>query len=118
LQAGTLNIPEPAYLPGKNDCKVPFVLVGDEDIALSNAMMRPYGGKDLPQNKMVFNYRLSRASRFIECSLGILTNMWRIFHGPLNVNIELAIDTIKACVVLHSFVRLNDGYLHEESLKL
>jgi hypothetical protein len=59
LQAGTLNIPEPAYLSGKNDCKMPFVLVGDEAFALSNAMMRPYGGKVLPQNKTVFNYRLS-----------------------------------------------------------
>jgi hypothetical protein len=116
LQAGTLNIPEPAYLPGKNDCKMPFVLVGDEAFALSNAMMRPYGGKDLPQNKTVFNYCLSRARRFIECSFGILTNKWRIFHRPLNVNIELAIDIIKACVVLHNFVRLRVGYLHEESL--
>jgi hypothetical protein len=79
-------------------------------------MMRPYGGKDSPQNKMVFNYRLPRARRFIECSFGILTNKWRIFHRPLNVSIELAIDIIKACVVLHNFVRLRDGYLHEESL--
>jgi len=65
--------------------------------------------------KTVFNYRLSRARRFIECLFGILTNKWRIFHRPLNVNIELAIDIIKACVVLHNFVRLRDGYLHEES---
>jgi hypothetical protein len=34
----------------------------------------------------------------------------------LNVNIELAIDIIKSCAVLHNFVRLRDGYLHEESL--
>jgi hypothetical protein len=53
---------------------MPFVPVGDEAFALSNAMMRPYGGKDLPQNKTVFNYRLSQAPRFIECSFGILTN--------------------------------------------
>jgi hypothetical protein len=66
LQAGTLNIPEPAYLPRKNYFKMPFVLVGDEAFALSNAMMCPYGGKYLPQNKTVFNYRLSRAPRFIE----------------------------------------------------
>jgi len=51
LQAGTLNIPELHIYPEKNDCKMPFVLVGDEAFALSNAMMRPYGGKDLPQNK-------------------------------------------------------------------
>jgi len=116
FQAGTLNIPEPAYLPGKNDCKMPFVLVGEEAFALSNSMMRPYGGKNLPQNKTVFNYRLSRARHFIECSFGVLTNKWRIFHRPFNVNIELPIDIIKACVVLHNFVRLRDGYLHEDSL--
>ena len=33
----------------------------------------------------------------------------------MNVNIILVIDIIKACVVLHNFVRLRDGYLHEES---
>jgi hypothetical protein len=45
LQAGTLTIPEPAYLPGKIDCKMPFVLVGDEAFALSNTMIHPYGAR-------------------------------------------------------------------------
>lgn len=57
----------------------------------------------------MFNYRLSRARRFIECTFGIFSNKWRIFHRPLNVSEEFAEDIIKACVILHNFVRIWDG---------
>jgi hypothetical protein len=116
LRAGSLNIPDATFLPGKSDMKMPFVLVGDEAFAMTNAMLRPYGGKNLCENKRVFNYRLSRARRFIECSFGILTNKWRIFHRPLNVNIDMVVDIVKACVVLHNFVRVRDGYSHQDTL--
>ena len=33
--------------------KMPFVLVGDEAFAMTNAMLRPYGGKNLCENKSV-----------------------------------------------------------------
>jgi hypothetical protein len=105
LRAGSLDIPDATFLPGKSDMKMPFVLVGDKAFAMTNSMLRPYGGKNLSENKRVFNYRLSTARRFIECSFGILTNKWRIFHRPLNVNIYMAVDIVKACVVLHNFVR-------------
>lgn len=52
----------------------------------------------------IFNYRLSRASRCIECAFGILTNKWRVLHQPLIVTINFA-DIIKACCILHNFVR-------------
>jgi hypothetical protein len=79
-------------------------------------MLRPYGGKNLSENKSVFNYRLSRARRFIECSFGILANKWRIFHRQLNVNLDMAVDIVKVCVVLHNFVRVRDGYSHQDTL--
>ncbi len=116
LQEGILDIPGPNYLPGTNDYKLPYVLIGDEAFALTQSMMRPYGGKHLALKQRIYNYRLSRARRFIECSFGILTNKWRIFHRALNVDIELAIDIIKACVVLHNFVRIRDGYVHGDTI--
>lgn len=70
----------------------------------------------MSEAKRIFNNRLSRARRFIECSFGILSNKWRSFHGPLNVKIGSAIDIIKACVILHNFVRRRDGFSHEDSL--
>lgn len=88
---------------------MPFVIVGDEAFGLSLNVMRPYGGKHLSTQKKVFNYRLLRARRFIECTFGIFSNKWRIFHRPLNVSDEFAEDIIKACVILHNFVRIQDG---------
>lgn len=66
-----LNIPENSSLPESNEAKLPFVIVGDEAFGLSQNVMRPYGGNCLSMKKKVFNYRLSRARRFIECSFGI-----------------------------------------------
>jgi hypothetical protein len=41
LRAGSLDIPDTRFLPGKSDMKMPFVLVGDEAFAMTNAMLRP-----------------------------------------------------------------------------
>jgi hypothetical protein len=46
----------------------------------------------------------------VECAFGILSNKRRIFQLPLNVSPDLAADNVKACVVLHNFVRERDGY--------
>ena len=95
---------------------MPFVFVADVAFGLSQHILRPYAGKCLYQKKRIFNYRLSRARRLIECSFGILANKWRIFHVPLNVDLSLAEDIIKVCCVLHNFVRDRDGIQTEDSL--
>lgn len=103
-----LNIPDDSLLPGTSVPNLPYVIVGDEAFGLSQHIMRPYAGKNITIKKRVFNYRLSRARRLIECSFGILSNKWRIFHRPLNVSENFAEDIIKACVILHNFVRIRD----------
>jgi hypothetical protein len=45
-----------------------------------------------------------------------LSNKLRIFQQPLNVSPEYAVVVVKACVVLHNFVRQRDGYKFEDSL--
>jgi len=87
-----------------------YVIVGDEVFGLSENIMCPYGGNNLTMSKKIFNYRLSRARRYIECTFGILSNKWRTFHRPLNVKLDLAQNIIKACCILHNFVRVRDGY--------
>ena len=37
---------------------------------------------------------------------------------PLNVSPDFAVDIVKACVVLHNFVRERDGYKFEDALKV
>lgn len=79
-------------------------------------LLRPYSGKQLSIKKRIFNYRLSRARRNVEISFGILSNKWRIFHRPLNVSIDFAVDIVKACTILHNIVRKRDGYDYEDTL--
>lgn len=108
LQDGTLNIPNSSAITGITD-SVPYFFIGDEAFNISNNVLRPYAGHHLNYTKRVFNYRLSRARRYIECAFGILTHKWRIFQRPLNVNINLSIKIVKACCILHNFVRERHG---------
>jgi hypothetical protein len=103
-----LPIPAPKPLPGQQNA-TPFVIVGDEAFSISNNVMRPYSGKHLSVEQRIFNYRLSRARRYVECAFGILANKWRILHRAMNVKYEFATDIIKACCVLHNFVLNRDG---------
>ena len=48
------------------------MIVADEGLPLKRYLLRPYGGKYLPDEKRIFNYRLSRARRVSENAFGIL----------------------------------------------
>ncbi|XP_046388639.1 protein ALP1-like [Ischnura elegans] len=116
LDSGLLNIPENASSFQGFEEPMPFVIVGDEGFGLTTKLLRPYSGKCLDVKKRIFNYRLSRARRNIECSFGILANKWRIFHRPLNVEISLCESIIKVCCLLHNFVRERDGFKVEDTI--
>lgn len=115
LEKDQANLPRPQLLPGTKATMMPYTFVGDEAFFLSEFVMRPYTGKFLHYNKRIFNYRLCRALRFVECSFGILTNKWRIFHRAMDVKLDLVISIIKCCV-LHNYVRARDGYKYEDTL--
>lgn len=114
LNDGSLNIPKPRPLHATLQNDMPYVLVGDEAFPLSTNLLRPFGGTHLDHMKKIFNYRLSRARRYVECAFGILANKWRIFHRPLDVHPDTAIEIVKACTVLHNFVREKDGLNFED----
>lgn len=113
----SLNLPLPRPLPNEhNGQPVPFVFVADEAFALGEHVLRPFPAKNLTHEMKVFNYRLCRARRFVECAFGILANKWRIFHRPLDVSVDFADIVVKACCILHNFVRRRDGYNFEDTL--
>lgn len=116
LQEKKLNIPPPSAI-SQNGPLLPNVFIGDEAFSLQENLMRPYGGKNLPEKKKIFNYRLSRARRYIECTFGILANKWRIFHRPLNVNVDFAVDIVKSSCVLHNYVKQRDGNKFEDTFE-
>lgn len=88
MQDGTLSIPQPSPI-SVNYPPVSYSFVGDEAFGLSENMLRPFSGKHLTFEKIIFNYGLCRARRCIECSFGILSSKWKILNRPLNVSVEL-----------------------------
>lgn len=113
---GSLPLPKPKPLGTIVSESVPYVLLGDEGFGIHTNLMRPFAGTPHSITKRVFNYRHCRGRRYNECAFGILSNKWRIFHRPINVNEELAKKIIKTCCVLHNIVRVRDGYNFEDTL--
>ncbi|XP_056424381.1 uncharacterized protein LOC130363079 [Hyla sarda] len=104
LYAGTFMIPEPKPLPGTDGPALPHIIVADEAFQMSKNLLKPYSGRRLNPQRRIFNYRLTRARRYVECSFGILTNKWRILTTSIQVKPESVDKIIKACVVLHNFL--------------
>ena len=73
---------------------IPHVIVADEAFAMTKHVIRPYARKNLDVKKRVFNYRLSRARRFVECSFGILANKWRVFHTSIQLEHDFVEDIV------------------------
>ena len=53
----------------------------------ANKMARPH---------RVFNYRLSRARRIVECAFGILAQRFRIYNRRMQYSVETVIKIVKA----------------------
>jgi len=116
LYSGTLNLPQPKCLPNSSDnMPQPFVVVADEAFKLSTNLLKPYPSRQLTARKRVFNYRLSRCRRSVECAFGVLANKWRVFHTPIMVKPDTVDSIVKACCILHNFVRQRDGINFEDA---
>jgi len=113
-----LNIPKCQPLPGTTSPNMAYTFIGDEAFSLSQNMMRPFSGKLLSNTKRIFNYRLSRARRNVESAFGILSNKWKIFHKPINANLNLSILLVKTCCTLHNYVRTRDGLIFEDMMSV
>lgn len=114
----SLNMPDEKCLTSTTSPKVPYFVIADTAFGLHRHLIRPYTGTHLTLENRIFNFRLCRARRYIECAFGILSNKWRIFHRPLNVQPNFASDIVKACVVLHNYVRDTDGFLIEDTMSI
>lgn len=66
LNKGELNTPPPARLPGTAGVVAPYVFVGDEAFQLREDFLRPYPAKQLRDDRIIFNYRLSRARYYLK----------------------------------------------------
>lgn len=75
-------LPLAKNLPNTN-LSLPHFFVGDGIFPLRKNLMKPFAGRQLPLEKQIFNYRLSRARRTIENAFGILISRWKIFSTTI-----------------------------------
>ena len=66
--------------------------------------MRPFPRQDLNHAKKIFNYRISRARRCIECAFGILRPKWRFLATEVNISVKNCEELIKAACLLHNII--------------
>ncbi|XP_069610656.1 uncharacterized protein [Ranitomeya imitator] len=99
-----ITLPAPQPLPGTTH-PVPFVMVSDEAFPLMTNLLRPYPRRGLNAQKRIFNFRLSRARRVVECTFGIMVSQWRILNTTIQLDIRTVDSVVKACCVLHNYVR-------------
>ncbi|XP_044142903.1 putative nuclease HARBI1 [Bufo gargarizans] len=109
LRANLLALPESRRLAGYSGPPAPFVIVADEGFALTHHVMRPFPKRGLDLRGRIFNYRLTRARRYVECAFGILSSKWRVFLSSIQMDPENATLVIQACVVLHNFTRIHEA---------
>ncbi|KAF0711608.1 protein ALP1-like, partial [Aphis craccivora] len=107
LYKDKLNIPEPVVLPNTSANPQPYMK--------RLLYIGPYPGRKLTDFRRVFNYRLSRAKRTVECAFRVLANKWRVLHTAIQVEPDFTDDIIKACCILHNFVRKRCGINYEDS---
>ncbi|XP_021960186.1 uncharacterized protein LOC110856052 [Folsomia candida] len=70
--------------------------------------MRPYPGKELSNERRIFNYRPSRARRVIENSFGIIAQRFSLLRSPIPATSQNVMNYVKACIALHNFLRTQD----------
>lgn len=104
LSADRLHLPEPSTIPNTN-IELPYMFVADEAFALMKNVMRPFPRRSLDDGKRIFNYRLSRARRQVECAFGVMSSTWRIMRKPIETAPAFATDIVKAVCVLHNFIQ-------------
>jgi hypothetical protein len=103
LDDKSLNIPDPAPLPG-DDQLVDFFMVGDEAFPLRKYLMKPFPSRNLTHAQRVYNYRLSRARRIVENAFGIMANRFRVFLKPMLVSTSKAELVVLAACTLHNML--------------
>ena len=113
IENNQLQIPKAAKLPNSNRV-LPYTFIGDDAFGLKPHMMKPYPLQNLPTDKRIFNYRLSRARRVVENVFGIAASRFRILRRPIISQVSKVVLITKAVVALHNFLmnisKTSDNY--------
>lgn len=109
LDANKLDLPCSTNLPNSTVI-APHVFIADEAYPLTENIMRPFPKQSLGESQELFNIRLSRARKTIECAFGILFAKWRIFSGTIETHPDTVDVIIQAACILHNTIIDKEGY--------
>lgn len=102
----TLDFPESASI---GNVKVPYFFIGDDAFPLTRRILKPFKGKDLSDEEILFNYRLSRARRCVENAFGILCAKWLCLKRTMFCKPDMAQKIVAACCLLHNYMLATTG---------
>ena len=116
-----LDMPDPKPFPNMPEAGVfPCCIVADKAFPLRPDLMRPYPrktkGQNLPLDKAVFNYRLSRARRIVENAFGILAQRWRLLNRRIQMDEDNVDYVIHAMCCLHNYLTETKEYTDSNTL--
>ncbi|CAH1986896.1 unnamed protein product [Acanthoscelides obtectus] len=111
ITQGNFEIPSPSPLThDEKRVPLPYYFAGDEAFPLTRYLMRPYPKRTLDNVKRIFNYRLSRGRKTIECAFGMAAEKFQVLNGPILCrDLGTVSNIIKAVCVLHNFVHAREG---------
>ena len=95
-----------------------FVILGDKAYLLKTYLRKPFSRKDLLREERVFNCRLSRARRCVECAFGILTAKWRLLNKAMEANFSKAGRRARCICLLRNFIIHLEGTTHDRSVPI
>ena len=84
-------------------------MVADEAFPLRETTLKPYPHRSLDVDKRIFNYRLSRASRVVKNSFGILANRFCIFLTQITIPPATVEKIVLAACSLHKLLGTEAG---------
>uniref|UniRef100_A0ABD2WA75 DDE Tnp4 domain-containing protein n=1 Tax=Trichogramma kaykai TaxID=54128 RepID=A0ABD2WA75_9HYME len=109
----------PAMKRIKNStCEIPFFFVGDGAYPLSNNLMKPFPGKKLSRDQILFNRKLSRARAVVENAFGYTCQKWRIFYTTIQTSPITVNKLIKSTCLLHNIIIDREGCIKKLLLQL
>jgi len=111
-----LKLPEPSPLPGEEEV-FPYYFVADEAFPLTNNIMKPYPRRQLTNERRIYNYRISRGRKSVECSFGMLASKFRVLETPIHCNVGRIDNIVQAICVLHNFIRIHEGKFSEPAME-
>nr|CAH7740880.1 unnamed protein product [Callosobruchus chinensis] len=110
METGSFPFPQPRQIPGST-MTLPYVILGDQGYPLKKYLLRPYptGTAERPRETEIYNYRLSRARRTVECAFGILVSKWRCLKTELQVEPHHVDKLVLTACLLHNILIDKEG---------